>query len=96
MAGAPDLAPAGGVLDSLRRHKQVVERLARVHGLSNVRATEGGLVVVTADDAGVSYATLSRFEEAVAQAVGVDIDAYTDDVLANPGHTDALDDARPL
>ncbi|HVM21183.1 MAG TPA: hypothetical protein VM307_14585 [Egibacteraceae bacterium] len=96
MAGAPDLASRGTPREVMARHRDVVERLAKRHGLSHVRVTDGGLVLVTADSQDVSYATLSRFEEDLAHALDVDVEAYTDDVLTNPGHTEALDTAQPL
>ncbi|MGH8906998.1 MAG: hypothetical protein ACRD0K_10880 [Egibacteraceae bacterium] len=82
-------------VDLLRRNRSVVSRLAERHGLSDLRVTKTGrLLVSVAEDR--TYVDIAEFDAAVEDALGVAIDAIPDGVLEHRGHSEDLDLVVPL
>jgi hypothetical protein len=82
-------------IQDLRRHRDVVLRLARQHGLTNIRiSTTGRLLVSVANNR--TYVDVANFDAAVEESVGVVVDSIPDGVLAQGSHPEDLDDVTPL
>ena len=89
----PELTPAGPAL--LREHRAALVDLARHHGLSRLRVTGTGRLLVSIDG-DHDYFDLFDFERAAAQLVGAAVEAVSDGVLRNPGPASELVAAEPL
>lgn len=91
MAGMP-ARDTGAVIEVLRSHRDQVAKIAARFGLSNVRVAPTGRVIVDVGDGG-NYDTLAAFDAAVAEEIGVRIDAHPAEVLQQPGHSPDFDEA---
>ncbi|MDP8927030.1 MAG: hypothetical protein M3O70_00220 [Actinomycetota bacterium] len=83
------------IVTAVRAHRERVVEIARRFGLSNLRIAPTGRALVDLDEGG-NYDTLAAFDRAVAEELGLRIDAHPAEVLGRPGHGRDFDDAVPV
>lgn len=84
-----------GIVEAMRAERQRVLEVARRFGLSNVRIASTGRVLVDMSE-GTNYDTLAAFDQAVADELGLRIDAHPSEVLERSGHGRDFDEAVPV
>ncbi len=89
---APALCPDA---QALRRHRQAVLQLAAQHGLSQIRVTPSGRLLLSVAE-NRTYVDIANFDASVEEAVGVAVESVPDGVLKNEGRSEDLDQATPL
>ena len=94
MAGLAS-ASEGDIVEAVRAQRNRVLELARRLGLSNLRIAPTGRALVDVGEGG-NYDTLAAFDQAVAEELGLRIDAHPSEVLQGPGHGRDFDQAVPV
>ncbi len=80
------------LLEALREHRDEVDRVAERHGVSNLRMSAGGTLLVHAP--GLTYFDLAEFSLGLEDVLGMRVLRYTpDSILQQPGHSTELDEA---
>jgi type II secretory pathway component PulL len=81
--------------EDVRTHRDQILELAEAHGLSDLRLTPDGRLLVRLESER-TYMDLADFELAIEDAAGLTVEVVPDGVLDNAGHPHDLDAARPL
>lgn len=92
-----EAAPTGrpDVQRQLQANRDRLLEIASEFGLSNLRVAPTGRLVVDVSEGG-NYDTLAAFDQAVADELGIRVDAHPSEVLDQPGHGADLDAAVPV
>lgn len=83
------------IVEAVRAKRERVNQIARRFGLSNVRIAPTGRALVDVGEGG-NYDTLAAFDQAVAEELGLRIDAHPAEILDRPGHSRDFDEAVPV
>lgn len=86
---------ARDIVRQVHANRERILEIASEFGLSNPRVAPTGRLVVDVHGDG-NYDTLAAFDQAVAEELGLRVDAHPAEVLDRPGHGTDLDAAVPV
>lgn len=92
---AEPFAEGHDIVAAVRANRERLIEIARRFGLSNLRIAPTGRSLVDISQGG-NYDTLAAFDQAVAEELGLRIDAHPSEVLRRPGHGRDFDEAIPV